>query len=797
MKFTLSWLKDHLDTSATLDEIALTLTRIGLEVEGIENPAEALSPFVVGEIVAAAKHPNADKLQVCQVNIGTGQTVEVVCGAPNARAGLKTAFAAPGSVIPATGDVLKVGAIRGVTSNGMLCSTRELKLGEDHDGIMELPADAVPGQPIGPLLGLNDPVIEINLTPNRADCAGVRGVARDLAAAGLGTLKPLGVEPVAGGFPSPITVEIRDRAACPLFLSRVVYGVKNGPSPKWLQDRLTAIGLRPISALVDVTNYFTFDRCRPLHVFDIAKLHGETLTVRSAHEGETMAALNGKDYALAPGMTVIADAEGIESLGGIMGGAASGCSPETTGIVIECALFDPKRTAETGRTLQVSSDARYRFERGLDPAAVREGMEAATRMILELCGGEASEIIADGAEPEWRRRIAYRPSRVASLGGVGVPPERQQAILTALGCGIEIDGPNFAVTPPSWRADIEGEADLVEEVLRIEGYDRIPETPLPRLFAVTRPAVDAAQRRVPWAKRLLASRGMDEAVTWSFMDGKLARLFGVADNLELINPISADLSVMRPSILPNLIQAAARNAARGMPDVALFEVGPVFAESSQATFATGLRTGLRTGLAKGRHWAGKPKAVDLFDAKADALALLASLGVDAGKLTVEATPPGWFHPGQAGVLKLGPTVLGTFGTIHPDILDAAGFEGPCVGFTVDLAAVPMPRRKGTERPQLVLSPFQPVRRDFAFIVAETVPAEKLIRAVKGADRALIVDARLFDVYTGAGIAAGTKSLAIEVTLQPAERTLTDAEIEAVAVKIVAAAAKDTGAALRG
>ncbi len=793
MKFTLNWLKDHLDTAASLDEIALTLTRIGLEVEGIENPAEALSPFVVGEILSAAKHPNADKLQVCQVDVGKGQPVEVVCGAPNARAGLKTAFAAPGSVIPATGDVLKVGAIRGVTSNGMLCSTRELKLGEDHDGIMELPADAVPGAPIGPLLGLNDPVIEINLTPNRADCAGVRGVARDLAAAGLGELRPLGIDPVAGAFPSPITVNIENTDACPLFLSRVIYGVKNGPSPKWLQDRLTAIGLRPISALVDVTNYFTFDRCRPLHVFDIAKIHGNTLTARSARAGETMAALNGKDYALSPGMTVIADAEGIESLGGIIGGAASGCSPETGGIVIECALFDPKRTAETGRTLQVNSDARYRFERGLDPAAVLEGIEAATQMILELCGGEASEITVAGAVPDWRRTIVFRPTRVASLGGVGVPPERQEAILSAIGCMIAVDGPALSVTPPSWRADIEGEADLVEEVLRIEGYDRIPETPLPRLHAVTRPAVDAAQRRVFWAKRLLAARGLEEAVTWSFMDGKLAKLFGVADNLVLLNPISADLSTMRPSILPNLIQAAARNAARGLNDAALFEVGPVFFADGQSTIATGIRTGL----AQGRHWSGKPKAVDLFDVKADALALLTSLGVDAGKLTVDASAPGWFHPGRSGLLKLGPTVLGTFGTIHPDILDAAGFEGACVGFTVDLAAVPLPRRKGTERPQLVLSAFQPVRRDFAFIVSEDVAAEKLIRAVRGADRALIVDARLFDVYTGPGVEAGKKSLAIEVTLQPAERTLTDADIEAVAARIIAAAAKDAGAALRG
>ncbi|MDB5392947.1 MAG: phenylalanine--tRNA ligase subunit beta [Rhodospirillales bacterium] len=798
MKFTLNWLKDHLDTSASLDEIALTLTRIGLEVIGIENPAEALTPFVIGEIITAEKHPNADKLQVCQVKIGKDQLVEVVCGAPNARPGLKTAFAAPGSVIPASGEVLKIGAIRGVTSNGMLCSTRELKLGEDHEGIMELPADAIPGAPIGPLLGLDDPVIEINLTPNRADCAGVRGVARDLAAAGLGALKPLSFEPVSPAFGGSLKVVIEDQTACPLFLGRTVRGVKNGPSPKWLADRLTAIGLNPRSALVDVTNYFTFDRCRPLHVFDAAKVHGDTLTVRSARTGEVLEALNGKSYTLEAGMTVIADSEGVDSLGGIMGGMASGCTAETSDIYIECALFDPRRTAETGRALQISSDARYRFERGLDPQAVFEGMAAATRMILELCGGEASEIVVAGAVPEWKRTIAFRPSRVASLGGVGVPPERQRAILTALGCGVAIEGASFAVNPPSWRADIEGEADLVEEVLRIEGYDRIPETPLPRLRAIARPAVDAAQRRVPWAKRLLASRGLNEAVTWSFIDGKIAKLFGTTDSMTLLNPISADLSTMRPTILANLIQAATRNAARGYVDAALFEVGPIFNGSGpEGAGQSTVATGIRTGFAKGRHWTGKAKPVDPFDAKSDALALLSSLGVDPAKLTVDANPPSWFHPGQAGLLKLGPIALGTFGTIHPDILDAIGLDGACVGFTVDLGAVPMPRRKGTARPALSLSQFQPITRDFAFVVAETVPAEKLIRAVKGADKAIIVDARLFDLYTGPGVEAGMKSLAIEVTLQPAERTFTDADIEAVAARIVAAAAKDTGATLRG
>jgi phenylalanyl-tRNA synthetase beta chain len=791
MKFTLSWLKDHLETDATLDDIAATLTRIGLEVEHIEDRAAPLAPFVVGEVLTAVQHPNADRLRVCTVSIGQDQPVEVVCGAPNARAGLKTAFAAIGSIIPATGDVLKAGAIRGVVSNGMLCSARELKLSDEHEGILELPADAPVGAPIAPVLGLDDPVIEINLTPNRADCAGVRGIARDLAAAGLGVLKPLVVKPVPGVFEPKGRIVVEDFEACPLFLARAIKGVKNGPSPAWLQARLTAIGLRPISALVDITNYFTFDRCRPLHVFDPAKIAGSILTARPARDGETIAALNGKTYALSAGMTVIADAEGVESLAGVMGGVRTSCGPDTANVIVECALFDPRRTAETGQKLQINSDARYRFERGVDPAAVHEGMEAATRMILELCGGEPSHVLIVGAAPEWRRTITFRPTRVALLGGVEVAVERQNAILETLGCEI-VEGPTFTVTPPSWRADIEGEPDLVEEVLRIEGYDRIPETPLPRLSSVTRPAVDARQRRIPWTKRLLASRGLEEAVTWSFMDRKIAALFGGQESLDLINPISADLATMRPSILPNLIQAAARNAARGFPDVALCEVGPVFAESGQTTMAAGIRAGL----SQGRHWSGKPKTVDAFDAKQDALALLASLGMDTGKLTVDPAPPAWFHPGQAGALKLGQVTIGAFGALHPDILDEIGLDGPCVGFEIDLAQVPLPRRKGAERPPLKASPFQPVKRDFAFIVADDAPAERLIRAVRSADRTMIVDVRLFDVYTGQGIETGKKSLAVEVTLQPAERTLTDAEIEAVAARIVAAAAKETGAALR-
>jgi phenylalanyl-tRNA synthetase beta chain len=796
MKFTLSWLKDHLETDAPLGLIAETLTRIGLEVEGIEDRSAALAPFVVGEVLTAIRHPNADKLQVCTVAIGADQPVEVVCGAPNARAGLKTAFAPVGSVIPVSGDVLKAGAIRGIVSNGMLCSARELKLGENHDGIIELPADAPVGTPIAPVLGLDDPVIEINLTPNRADCAGVRGVARDLAAAGLGALKPLVIEPVPGVFEAKGKIVVEDFEACPLFLARAITNVRNGPSPAWLQARLTAIGLRPISALVDITNYFTFDRNRPLHVFDTPKIRGARLTVRPAREGESFVALNGKTYALSAGMTVIADDEGVESVAGIMGAARTGVDAETRHVVLECALFDPRRTAATGRALQINSDARYRFERGVDPGAAYDGIEAATRMIMDLCGGEPTHVIVSGEEPDWRRDIAFRPARVAALGGVGVPPARQQEILTALGCGVAPSGPDFIVQPPSWRADIAGEADLVEEILRIEGFDRIPEIPLPRLTAVPRPAVDARQRRNLSAKRVLAARGLDEAVTWSFMDARIAALFGVEDGLELLNPISADLSTMRPSILPNLLQAAARNAARGMGDVALFEVGPVFGTGGaldQSAVAAGIRTGRRAD----RRWDGKAQAVDAFTAKEDALALLTALGVDGAKVAVDPKPPAWLHPGQAGLLRLGPQILGAFGTLHPDVLEAIGLDGPAVGFEIDLDAVPTPRRKGTERPILTLSPFQPVRRDFAFVVDEATAADRLIRAVRGADRGLIVDAALFDVYTGPGIGAGLKSLAIEVTLQPIDKTLTDADIDAVAQRIVAAAAKETGATLRG
>ena len=795
MKFTLSWLKEHLDTDASLDRISETLTQIGLEVENIEDRAAPLAPFVVGEILTAVQHPNADRLRVCTVAIGKDQPVEVVCGAPNARAGLKTAFAAIGSVIPVSGDVLKAGEIRGVKSNGMLCSARELNLSEEHDGILELPADAVAGALVAPLLGQDDPVIEINLTPNRADCAGVFGIARDLAAAGLGVLKPLPMASVPGTFHNPLNVLIEDTQACPLFLGRVVRGVKNGPSPKWLADRLTAIGLRPISALVDITNYFTFDRNRPLHVFDAAKVKGDTLTVRPARDGETLEALNDKTYTLSAGMTVIADAEGVESLAGVMGGLATGCAPETTDVFIECALFDPKRTAETGRALQLNSDARYRFERGLDPEAALASVEAATKMILDLCGGKASEVVVAGAVPEWRRSITFRPARVASLGGVDVAADRQTEILTTLGFEIATNGESLQVTPPSWRADIEGEADLVEEVLRIVGYDNIPETPLPRLSAVTKPAVDAKQRRVITTKRILASRGLEEAVTWSFMDKTIAALFGGSHTLDLVNPISADLATMRPTILANLIQAAARNMTRGAESVALGEVGPIFhiRAGGQTTVVSGIRAGQKAS----RHWSAKQAPVDLFDAKEDVLTVLTLLGMDVTKLTVDPIPPSWFHPGQAGVLKLGPAVIGAFGALHPDILDKLGLESPCVGFEIDLDVVPMPRRKGTERPKLILSPFQPVKRDFAFLVGESVPADRLLRAVRAADRAMIVDVGLFDLYTGPGMAAGMKSLAVEVTIQPMDRTLTDAEIEAVAAKIVAAATKETGATLRG
>jgi phenylalanyl-tRNA synthetase beta chain len=802
MKFTLSWLKDHLDTTADVAAIADTLTMLGLEVESIEDRAKALAPFTVAYVKEAKKHPNADKLSVCIVDTGR-ETVQVVCGAPNARTGMKGVFAPVGSHIPGTSLDLKKGVIRGVESNGMLVSMREMGLSDEHEGIIELPDDAPVGAPFANVVGLDDPVIDVKMTPDRADCLGVHGIARDLAAAGLGQLRAPDLAPVKGSFDSPILWKrdlASDPKACPFVAGRYFRKVKNGPSPKWLQDRLAAIGLRPISALVDITNYVTFDLCRPLHVFDAKKLAGD-LTMRFAKPGEQVLALDGKAYALDESMTVIADSKQVHGIGGVMGGELSGCTPDTTDVFLEVALFDPVRTAATGRKLGIESDARYRFERGLDPQSAVWGAEVAARLIGEICGGEASHVVSAGELPRLDRRLTLRPERLMSLGGLDLPAAESQRILAALGFGVSAKDGVIRCEVPSWRADVEGEADLVEEVLRVYGFDRIPAVPMALETALPEVAVTPAQRRVAVAKRALAARGLMEAVTFSFMDGRIAGRF-IAGNrppVALANPIAADLDVMRPSILPNLLQAVLRNAARGTGDVALFEVGPQYADDTPEGQLL-VAAGVRVGSVRPRHWAAHQRAADAFDAKADAQAILAVCGAPVDNLQITADAPGWYHPGRSGVLRLGPTVLAQFGELHPRVLRELGVKGAAAAFELFLERIPLPKAKGkgavSTRPLLQASSYQPVERDFAFVVAADVPAEKLVRAAKGADKALIQSVSLFDVFEGGTLGAGRKSLAISVTLQAMDRTLTEQEIAAVSEKIVAAVAKSTGAELR-
>jgi len=795
MKTTIGWLKTHLETDATPETIAERLVMLGHDVEGVENRAENLAPFTVASVISAERHPNADRLKVCVVDTGK-ERIQVVCGAPNAHAGMKGVFAPAGTVIPRTGALLRETVIRGVASCGMLCSAYELGLGDDHEGIVELPEDAPVGVPYASYAGLGDTVLDIKVTPNRADCLGVLGIARDLAASGLGQLKPLNATPVPGSFRSPIGIHIEDRSACPLFLGRHLRGLRNGPSPEWLRGRLEAIGLRPISTLVDITNFLTFDLNRPLHVFDAGRIEGD-LIVRFARPGETLLALNGQEYALDAEMTAIADRAGVQSLGGVIGGEATGCTEATTEVFVEAALFDPVRTAATGRKLNIASDARYRFERGLDPAFVSDGLEIATRLILDLCGGEASEIVTAGAVPDWRRRYVLHGERPGTLGGLHVPPEQSAAILTALGFAVEpLAGGNLAVEPPSWRGDIVGEADLVEEVLRVKGYDEIPAVPLDRDTALARPSLTPAQRRAELVRRTLAARGLVEAVTFSFISAREAEPFGGAKpELRLVNPISADLDTMRPSLLPGLVSAARRNADRGSPDVALFELGPLYRDDTpegQALVAAGLRAG-RTGQ---KHWRQASREVDLYDVKADALAALAAMGAPGENIQAAADPPAWYHPGRAGTLRLGPKVLGAFGELHPAVLEALDARQPIAAFEVFLDAVPEPRA-ARAKPPLRLSVFQPIERDFAFVVDRELPAEILLRAARGIDRKLVAEIRLFDVYEGAGLPEGKKSLAITVVLQPQDRTLTDAEIEGFSKRLIAQVEKTTGGQLRG
>ncbi len=802
MKFTLSWLKDHLETDASLDEITDALTALGLELEEVHDPAKDLEAFTVGYVVEAKQHPNADRLRVCIVDTGK-EKIQVVCGAPNARTGMKGVFAPAGTHIPGTGVDLKKGVIRGEESNGMLCSEREMGLSDAHEGIIDLPEDAPVGEPFARFMGLDDPVIDIAITPNRGDCLGVRGVARDLAAAGIGKLKPFkAAEKIEGTFKSPVQWQ-RDfpkgaEDACPMVVGRTFRGLENGPSPDWMQRRLLAIGLRPISTLVDITNYVTFDLGRPLHVFDAQKLEGRELTMRLARAGEKIMALDGKEYELEDGMTCIADGKGLHGIAGVMGGEESGCTGDTTEMFLEVALFDPIRTAATGRRLGIESDARYRFERTVDPASTLWGAEVAARLVLEICGGEASELSIAGEMPDTDKKVTLRPDRVKTLGGVDMDVEGQRRILEALGFAIDTTEGQIVATTPSWRPDIDGEACLVEEILRVNGFDNIPVVPLDRDSALPEQILTVGQRREGFARKVLAGRSMMEAVTWSFMHDEQAKLFGsVPDSLRLDNPISADLSVMRPSILPNLLAAAGRNADRGYGDAGLFEVGPAWRDDTPEGEDV-LAAGVRTGRSGPRHWAETPRSVDAFDAKADAMAVLAACGAPVDNLQVSRDAPAWYHPGRSGALRLGPNVLAWFGEIHPRVLKAMDVKGPAAGFEIFIHKVPQPRAKGGKtRPLLRPSPFQPLGRDFAFVVDAEVPADSLIRAARGADKSLIADVRLFDVYEGEGVGEGRKSVAIAVTLQPTERTLTDEDIEKVSAAIVAAVAKQTGGTLRG
>ena len=787
MKFSLSWLKEHLDTDADIHGVADALNRIGLEVEGIENPAEKLAGFKVARVLTAERHPQADKLQVLSVDAGDGP-LQVVCGAPNARAGLVGVFGLPGATVPANGMVLRVAAIRGVESNGMMCSTRELELGDDHDGIIELPADAPIGTAFADYAQLDDPIIDVAITPNRQDCMGVRGIARDLAAAGLGTLKPLSVPTIAGSFPCPTEIRTDDPEACPAFFGRVIRGVKNGESPDWMQARLKAAGQRPISALVDITNYVMLDHGRPSHAYDLAKLTG-SVCARRAKDGETVTALNGKDYTLTADMTVIADEAGVHDIAGIMGGEHSGCSETTTDMLLEVAYFTPERIAKTGQTLALTSDARSRFERGVDPSFLEDAVAILTGLILDICGGEASDMVRAGQPPLTQKTISYDPALCARLGGVDVPADQQMAILTSLGFGIS----GKDITVPTWRRDIDGPADLVEEVVRIIGLDNVPSTPLPRADGVAKPTATPAQKLERRVRRTAAARGLNEAINWSFLPEKEAAIFG--DGIwTLANPISEDMKVMRPSLLAGLLAATRRNMDRGADSVRLFELGRRYLADGEKPTVGILLAGER----RPRGWAsGKAQAFDAFDIKAEAMALLSAAGAPVDNLQVMGEAGAHFHPGQSATLRLGPkTVLASFGALHPNVAKAFDLDGAVMAAELYLDAIPAKRGSGFMRPAFTPPALQAVSRDFAFLVPTDLAAGDLVRAIKGADKDNIVAVRLFDQFMGQGVPEGQKSLAVDVTLQPAEKSYGEDDLKAIAERVVTAAAK-LGALLRG
>ncbi|EAQ08071.1 phenylalanine--tRNA ligase subunit beta [Yoonia vestfoldensis] len=798
MKFTLSWLKHHLETDASVDLIAETLTDLGLEVEGVENPAERLADFTIGYVESAEKHPDADKLRVCQVQTKDGLT-QIICGAPNARAGITVVIASPGTYVPGIDTTIGVGKIRGIESHGMMCSEREMELSEEHDGIIELPSGTV-GQTFTDWLAQNqpekvDPVIEIAITPNRPDALGVYGIARDLAARGLGTLKPLTIDPVPASFTADLSVSIDDDThdGCPVFCGRLIRGVKNGPSPAWLQTQLRAIGLRPISFLVDVTNWFTYDLNRPLHVFDADKVQGD-LRVHRAKGGETILALDDKTYTLQAGQIAISDDHGVASIAGIMGGDATGCTDETVNVFVESAYWDPIQIAYTGRALKINSDARYRFERGIDPAFTPEGLEHAVRMIVDHAGGEASELIIAGAVPDTSRAYRLDAQRLISLVGMDIPESTQRQTLTALGFRLEGDMAHV----PSWRPDVQGDADLVEEVARIASLTKLQGKPMPRMDAgVPKPILTAGQQRQQSARRTMAALGYNECVTYSFVDAQAATLFGGGDDATMLeNPISSELSHMRPNLLPGLLRAAARNQARGFMDMALFEVGAGF-HGGEPGEQHNLITGVLIGKTASKDVHGTSRAVDLYDAKADAESVLAAIGAPA-KVQILRGAADWWHPGRHGMICLGPKkVLAVFGELHPKVLREMDIKGPAVGFTIWPDEVPVPKSKTNTRPALVATDLQAVERDFAFVVGADVEALTLVNAALGADKALITDVRVFDQFIGGNLGEGKKSLAVTVRLQPTTTTLKDADIEAVSAKIVDKVTKATGGILRG
>lgn len=810
MKFTLSWLKDHLDTDANLDQICERLTSIGLEVEAVDDKA-AYRPFVIARVLSAEKHPEADRLKVLMVDAGPGvnggKPVQIVCGAPNARAGLVGALATPGTYVPGIDVTLAVGKIRGVESHGMMCSEKELDMSDNHDGIIDLPENAPVGTPFAAYAGLDDPVIEINLTPNRPDCTSIFGIARDLAASGLGTLKqPKAPDfTVEGDTPQTVVLDLDDERLCPGFAWRLVRGVKNGPSPKWMQQRLLAIGLRPISALVDVTNYMTFDQGRPMHVFDADKVEG-TLVVRRAKEGEEILALDTRTYKLNPANVVIADDRGPESIGGIMGGEHSGCDENTVNVLIESALWDPINIAKSGRALGIITDARYRFERGVDPEYMVPGLERTTELVLDMCGGTAGEAKLVGYKGYQPKVVDFPFAEVKRLTGLTISNEEARTILDGLGFKVSGEGDTVQVAVPSWRPDVDGKADLVEEVMRIHGVDKIKPEPLPAAGAVNGRILTTLQIRTRTAKRALASRGMMEAVTWSFIPEQHAQLFGGGKPaLKLVNPIAADMSDMRPSLLPGLLTAAQRNADKGFGDVAIFEVSGTYegdTPEGQRRVAGGVRRGTATLAGAGRMWSnatkGGGKPVDVFEAKADALAVIEACGLPMSNVQVEQGGPAWYHPGRSGTIKMGPkVVLGHFGEFHPKTLEALDVSGALAGFEVYLDVMPEPKKKATRtKPALDLSPFQMVKRDFAFVVEKGVEAGAIIKAATSADRKLISGVNVFDIFEGASLGEGRKSVAIEVLIQPADKTLTDEDFDALTKKIVANVEKTTGGVLR-